>query len=33
MNATLVRRLILMDLYLMRWPVAGSLLAGSVAIA
>ena len=33
MNGTLVRRLILLDLYLMRWPVVSSVLAGLVAIA
>jgi hypothetical protein len=33
MTDSLVRRLILLDLYLMRWPVAGALVAGAVSIA
>jgi ABC-2 family transporter protein len=33
MTGSLVRRLILLDLYLMRWPVAGALIAGAVSIA
>jgi ABC-2 type transport system permease protein len=33
MTGSLVRRLILVDLYLMRWPVAGALFAGAVSIA
>jgi len=33
MSGSLVRRLILLDLYLMRWPVAGALVAGAVSIA
>ena len=33
MTASLVRRLILLDLYLMRWPVTGALIAGAVSIA
>ena len=33
MSGSLVRRLILLDLYLMRWPVAGALIAGVVSIA
>jgi ABC-2 type transport system permease protein len=32
-SASIVRRLILKDLYLVRWMIAGSLVAGAVAIA
>jgi hypothetical protein len=33
MNASMIRRLIAKDLFLMRWPLAGSVAAGLVSIA
>jgi ABC-type multidrug transport system permease subunit len=33
MNGSIFRRLVLTDLYLLRWPVAGVLVAGGVAVA